>query len=897
MSVIGFVLSVNFFTSTVGVAHTLYVSLSGSDEPPYSDWDSAATSIQSAIDAAMEGDEIQVADGLYALSSPIILHKSVWLRSANGADECILDGGGMSGYFSISSRAIVDGLTMKNGAGVCLDVSDATLRQCVIDYLDSANAWSGAEFNSCIISNAHTISCGNVVFSNTVIGGEAAMPPYVVMNSTGGSNTLKDCRLINVYLDGVEPQPNRAWRLEQCEIVGLVMVGPTHLSGQMTGPGQLWLNETIVTDAAITNLNVLDSHNAQFWNCWFEMNMGSAPYLRLTAGAEGSYSNTLHNCVLKNVEIGFSSSPFPVSTHLWHLDGCEIVESVTVGPIGLSGQITGPGYLWLNETIVTNMSVTNLNAVNVYGAQFWNCRFEMEMGPEPYLKLRSGGEGVFSNTLHNCLLRNVEIGFNLFPFPVPTQPWHLDQCEILESVKVGPACISGQMTGPGYLWLYETIVTNAAMTNLNAVNAYGAQFWNCRFEMEMGPSPYLKLVSGGEGPYSNVLHHCRLKNVEIDFNVFPFPMPTLPWHLEQCEIAGQVQAGEILLSGFLSGGGLLQLNKTSLRGVTVSNLHDLICFDASISNSIVCDSPGRGIQLSGSSLLTHSRIVGNSGGGVFCDGGGIVRNCLILSNHANSGGGVLLDHGLVESCTIADNSATEGGGVLSVSGGEVINSIVWNNQAPSGSNWWESGSSAVWSYNCMAPGNPGMNNLAADPQFEPGTYRLEASSPCIDAGLNQGWMTEAKDLDDRARVVNGQVDLGAYEYIFSTSDYDGDGLSNEQEVNQYGTDAYRRDTDADGMSDSIEITAGCNPSDENSFFGLVSQSNAVDHAVSENGFVLSWYSAHSKTYQLSRADNLANGFTAVIAQGIPATPPLNVYTDTTAQAEAQYFYRVSVEVP
>jgi len=47
-------------------------------------------------------------------------------------------------------------------------------------------------------------------------------------------------------------------------------------------------------------------------------------------------------------------------------------------------------------------------------------------------------------------------------------------------------------------------------------------------------------------------------------------------------------------------------------------------------------------------------------------------------------------------------------------------------------------------------------------------YRLSFASPCIDSGRDEGWMCDAKDLDDNPRVFFGvssvTVDMGAYEY-------------------------------------------------------------------------------------------------------------------------------------
>lgn len=56
--------------------------------------------------------------------------------------------------------------------------------------------------------------------------------------------------------------------------------------------------------------------------------------------------------------------------------------------------------------------------------------------------------------------------------------------------------------------------------------------------------------------------------------------------------------------------------------------------------------------------------------------------------------------------------------------------------------------------------------------------------------------------------VNGSIELfGRTEAL----DRDGDGLPDEREINEYGTDPNNPDTDGDGLSDRAEIDAGTNP--------------------------------------------------------------------------------------
>lgn len=74
-----------------------------------------------------------------------------------------------------------------------------------------------------------------------------------------------------------------------------------------------------------------------------------------------------------------------------------------------------------------------------------------------------------------------------------------------------------------------------------------------------------------------------------------------------------------------------------------------------------------------------------------------------------------------------------------------------------------------------------------------GNFHLSAASPCRDTG-NNGYAVGSTDLDGNARIVNTNVDMGAFEY-FSIPDADGD-----------------------GFLDAQEAIAGTNPNDSNSYW-------------------------------------------------------------------------------
>ncbi len=173
-----------------------------------------------------------------------------------------------------------------------------------------------------------------------------------------------------------------------------------------------------------------------------------------------------------------------------------------------------------------------------------------------------------------------------------------------------------------------------------------------------------------------------------------------------------------------------------------------------------------------------------SGAGILSAGGGRIANCLIAKNvatHATSyGGGLSLGSTRIvcENLTIVSNRCGTSGGagiyVKASPSATVINSIIYRNYSPTAgrSNVYGFVASGITFTNCCtAPltGLVGEGNTDVDPLFVDlaGDYRLQPSSPCINAGFNQAWLADALDLDGRSRLdrFSGKVDLGCYEYV------------------------------------------------------------------------------------------------------------------------------------
>ncbi|GEM_PF-2024466 len=167
-----------------------------------------------------------------------------------------------------------------------------------------------------------------------------------------------------------------------------------------------------------------------------------------------------------------------------------------------------------------------------------------------------------------------------------------------------------------------------------------------------------------------------------------------------------------------------------------------------------------------SGTIQNNHVYDNSMSGLYgC--GGTLRNNVIYSNQKG------LDnctYGAVESCTIRNNSSVGIAGAIA----SISNSIVAFNGTPGAAQMPDIGVLPVY---CCTD-DPrfdtaeylALGTLCTNPLFvgaAGGAYQLTVQSPCINAGQNQEWMTNAVDIDCHARILYETVDMGAYEYADS----------------------------------------------------------------------------------------------------------------------------------
>ncbi len=237
------------------------------------------------------------------------------------------------------------------------------------------------------------------------------------------------------------------------------------------------------------------------------------------------------------------------------------------------------------------------------------------------------------------------------------------------------------------------------------------------------------------------------------------------------------------------------------------------------------------------------------------DGGGVsgcvLYDCLVTGNHSENGGGAGgaggVDNSTVVRCTIVGNTAVrdtsdKGPGGAGSSASKLVGSIVWGNMYTDGTADAPYKSTAT--YSCFDSSVSGTGNIVADPLFVDaanGDYRLQAGSPCIDAGQLTNEAKMGTDLDGHPRWIGVGTDMGCYEwathyaattqYVAQATGNDAnDGLSWETAK---ATIQNAIDWAADG--DEIVVADGVYTGDTTSFSSILNRKNARLHIRSVNG--------------------------------------------------------------
>jgi Immunoglobulin I-set domain/PKD domain len=757
-------------------AGTLYVDLNSlNPAAPYSDWSTAATNIQVAIDAANPGDLILVTNGVYAtggkvkggdLTNRAAVDKAVTVQSVNGPDVTIIQGTWNSN------------IVLSNGP---------TAVRC---------AWltNGAALNGFTLRGGATRAVSPVLTMEMRGGG-------VWGNSTNAS--VSNCIIVTNL---ASYQGGGAYRvtLQNCILNGNRAVGSGVPGSGVANAGSYGAAASSVLDHCVISGNFADqTHGGGVGNCFLQNCALTENSCFLNGGAADA--STLVNCTItRNTSSGYSSG-YGAAVY-----GCNLINCIVM-------------------TNFVRTSYPNLNYAS--SALAYSCTDPLPPGSgniaaDPQL-LADNVHLSASSPCRSAGLNSVTTGNDVDgqawsnPPSMGCDEWHAEPVIVVPaSFKIFPlrslafSVAAAGETSFTYRWIKDgsqvqddSHYESSGTANLTVKN----------FEPE-DAGVYQVVVSNAYGMATSQVVRVVIHAVSAAGSnpIAPFSS----WATAATSIQEAIDAAtndEIVLvtNGVYASGGKVMAgdltNRVALdKALTVQSVNGaastviLGVRDAATNGpaAVRCAWLISGALLSGFTLQDGAtRSTGDtttleSGGGAWCSStNATVSNCFITNCAAMFGGGiysgtlnnsaVVFNFGItagggahsavLNNCTVLHNitcQPTPGGGGGSFGGGGTYggrtrNSIVWNNYYVSGSfnfsyaNFAFPIASSPFYTNCLTSPLPSTGaNINADPLLI-SLFHISILSPCRAAG-NSAFAT-GTDLDGEPWA--GPPDIGCDQVI------------------------------------------------------------------------------------------------------------------------------------
>jgi hypothetical protein len=943
--------AVMFLAATSSALATVrYVNVNNANPtPPYTNWATAATNIQNAVDAAVAGDEILVTNGTYAGGSRldpygvlncVVVDKPLTVQSVNGPGVTVIDGVGAVRCVYLTNNAVMVGFTLTNGwipaygGGVYCESTNSVLTNCVLTGNHEGGGAYGGTLNNCTLTGNSAFStrddCSLGCFAN---GGGAY------------SCTLNNCTLTGNWATGWGGGAYGC-TLNNCTLTG----NSAPFGGGASGST---LNNCVVFrntggGASDSTLN----------NCTLTGNSDTGEY-----ACGGANSCTLNNCIVYFNSAAGDANYDSSST----LNYCCTTPMPTngVGNISAEPQLASVSHLSALSPCIGAGSATYASGTDIDGEAWAN---PPSIGCDEYHAGAVTGPLTVSLT---AALTNVMIGHPVGLTAFIAGRTDLSVWDFGDGfVAVNEPYASHTWAAPGYylvaLWAFNDSYPEGVSATVTIYVDEGVHYVAA---ISVNPvAPYTSWATAATNIQDAVNVAPPGGTIFVTNGVYAGGSQLDPYGVTNCVVVDK----PLLLSSvngpdvtMIDGGGtqpgIYLATDAVMVGFTLTNGMANSGNGSRNGGGVYCESPSAVLTnclLTGNSVSGFDFIGGHVGGlgggacggtlnnctlaGNSADAGGgayncTLNNCKLIGNTAGNGGGVLecmvsncvlagnsevaansctlnnctltgnlggaydctLDNCLLtgnsyvaadsctlNNCTLTGNSAEEGGGAYSCT---LNNCIVYFNSDSNGGNY---DPSCTLSYCCTTPmPTNGVGNITNAPLFvnyAGGNLRLQSNSPCINSG-NNAYVVGSTDLDGRPRIVGGTVDMGAYEF-------QGPGMGEFIGwLQQYGlpTDgsADYADTDGNGMNNWQKWIAGLNPTNALSVLKMTSATKTNNPA----GLVVTWESVNTRTYYLQSSTNLAaQPAFSTIQSNIVGQAGTTSYTDTNAVGSGPFFYRVGV---
>ncbi len=729
----------------------LFVSPTGGHIAPFTDWLTAATNIQAAIDAATSGDIVTVTNGIYDtggkvkagdLTNRIAIDKPITVQSVNGPQVTIIqgtwdlvatNGPGAVRCAWLTNGATLSGFTLRGGA---TRGSSGILPPDISATNSGGGLWSASvrsiATNCIIIGNAAAVRGGGV-FSNTVLnsiiyGNTVISSSQVPLGGGTYGATLKNCAVLSNRISSTSVGSGggvAGGALTNCSVVGNFARSAAGVTSDGT---TVPVMNCIVVSNSVSFSQTNYSGSLLFrYTCTTPLPTGTG---NLATNAQLLLDN--YHIAYTSPCRGAGSAADATGTDIdgqpWNSPpsmGCDenIGEPLVLtppklapGPLGqlqfLGAAVTGLNplsYFWLKDGDILSGSQ--------YGGLETSQLFINGFGPQDagiYQLVASNVVGMATSQVVRVVVRCVNISGGA-PNP-PFSNWPSAARDIQTAID---AAAIGDIV----------LVTNGAYDSGGKVMS-----GDLTNRIALDKAVMVMSVNGAT--------HTAIVGTPGYGGVNSITAPNGPQAVRCAWLADGA-----ILSGFTLQGGGTRISTVSTGsatnsggGVWCASPGALVTYCTMLENSAYFQGGGAfGGTLNNCMVVANAAGIESTAFGPFypsSPGGGVyncnLNNCLVRANQSGGNGGGAYG-GTLNNCTLISNRAGSGANPGGGANNSILrNSILWDNTSSTSGNNNASGGSLQ--YCCSPSVVSGTGNITNNPLFLADGFHLSSASPCRGAG-------------------------------------------------------------------------------------------------------------------------------------------------------------------
>ncbi|MBQ6473861.1 MAG: hypothetical protein IJJ33_17875 [Victivallales bacterium] len=328
-------------------------------------------------------------------------------------------------------------------------------------------------------------------------------------------------------------------------------------------------------------------------------------------------------------------------------------------------------------------------------------------------------------------------------------------------------------------------IASGEYTATSVLESHGGELWSASFLLRDG----VALYGGFAGWEDSVGQRVRKKDAPVWEFVHPTVL-TVPEAMPGSVLVAGAECGsDTIVDGVTLAGGMAYGEDEVGRGGGARLLGTVLLRACVVRENLARD--GGGVSLEGAGRMEQCLVTSNSlldegwggeGGGIHAGGtGAVITNTVVENNHAAIAGGIHANGATVAFCTVVRNRASRQGSGVWLSGGRLLNSLLWGNGGCRGQ--LRNAGAAVMG--CAIEGsdysggsipleseNAGANGVSCNDNWVDGYYACFASPNAGDWTLGAGSYAINRGTADfpcafdacgTPRVQCGQSDIGAFE--------------------------------------------------------------------------------------------------------------------------------------